>query len=94
MECCGSAVTLSALFLLIPQLLGVFFLGNVVKVAVTVHHPAAITAEGVFVPLAFGLLLSFLLVARTESDAGLGLEVYADCDRLACHRQRQRLAVL
>ena len=56
--------------------------------------PAAVTAERVFVPFAFGLFPPSLFVTGAEADAGLGVKVDSHSDRLVIHDQRQRISVL
>ena len=93
MKACAH-IALGTLFLFVPKLFGVLLFGNIVKVAVVVHNPAAIAAEGVLVPFSFGLLAPFLRVALAETDAVPFVQADADRYRFVIHHECQGFALL
>ena len=80
--------------LLIPQFFGIFLLWNIVEIAIIVHHPTAIDAEGVFVPLSLALLAPLLTITVGEADACVALQVDAYCYRFVFYGKCQCLAIL
>ena len=61
-------IALGTLFLFVPEFFRVLLFRDIVEIAVIVHHPATVTAEGVFIPFSFGLLAPFLGVSLAEAD--------------------------
>ncbi len=84
---------MGTLFLLVPEFFRVLLFRDIVEIAVIVHHPATVTAEGVFVPFSFGLLAPFLGVSLAEADTVLLVQADADCYRLVLHHKGQRFAL-
>ena len=90
----GGSVALGTFLLFVPQFLGIVILRDIIEVAVIVHDPAAVTAEGVFVPFPFGLFTPFLSVAVAEADACPGIEVDTYRDKFVIDDYGKRLPVL
>ncbi len=94
MQGCRSTVALAGFLLLVPDFVGVLRFGHIVEVAVVVHHPAAVHAEGVLVSVAFALLAPLHLVAAAHTDARSCIEVDAHRDQIVLDDKRQRVAAL